>query len=254
MTQPISWPPLVTTAELAALTAGGIDYIRTKNNIIKGLALKLTVNPLGPEVIVFGGGKNMVARAERFLASQAVVPAYVKLTTNRWKFYGLYRATAIKRDKHTITKYRADRLEQNIDGVLFLENVAEPTTDSFDGQYGDAKTRKAVEEAAIKAVWKYLEDNGYTVKDRQSDNCGYDLYAQKGKNFILAEVKGTDSSQPRFLLSRNERAHSETDAGWRLFVVCKARTSPEIMQYTADEMEAAFSFSPKSWECHPKIR
>ncbi|QFH69549.1 DUF3883 domain-containing protein [Enterobacter sp. E76] len=168
----------------------------------------------------------------------------------RWK----YRATAIKRDKHTITKYRADRLEQNIDGVLFLENVAEPTTDSFDGQYGDAKTRKAVEEAAIKAVWKYLEDNGYTVKDRQSDNCGYDLYAQKGKTFILAEVKGTDSSQPRFLLSRNERAHSETDAGWRLFVVCKARTSPEIMQYTADEMEAAFSFSPKSWECHPKIR
>ena len=138
-------------------------------------------------------------------------------------------------------------------GVLFLGNVAEPTADIVGGHYGDAETRKAVEEAAIKVVWKYLEDNGYTVKDRQSDNCGYDLYAQKGKNFILAEVKGTDSSQPRFLLSRNERAHSETDAGWRLFVVCKTRTSPKIRQYTADEMEAAFSFSPKSWECQPKI-
>jgi hypothetical protein len=39
----------ITTAELAALTAGGDDYIRTKNNEVRGLALRLDVNPRAPD-------------------------------------------------------------------------------------------------------------------------------------------------------------------------------------------------------------
>ena len=35
----------ITTAALAALTAGGDDYIRTKGNIVRGLALRLDLNP-----------------------------------------------------------------------------------------------------------------------------------------------------------------------------------------------------------------
>lgn len=50
---------ILTTPELAEKLAGGDSYIRTKNNVVKGLAITTELNPEAPEVIVVGGGPNI---------------------------------------------------------------------------------------------------------------------------------------------------------------------------------------------------
>jgi hypothetical protein len=55
-----SW---ITTAELARRTAGGDDYIRTKDGEIKGLALRLDLNKKAPEIVVVGKGPRIESRA-----------------------------------------------------------------------------------------------------------------------------------------------------------------------------------------------
>jgi len=50
---------ILTTAELAKKLAGGDSYIRTKNNVVKGLAITTELNPEAPEVIVVGNGDRI---------------------------------------------------------------------------------------------------------------------------------------------------------------------------------------------------
>ena len=42
--------------------AGGDSYIRTKNNIVKGLAITTRDNPEAPEIIVVGKGTRVIIR------------------------------------------------------------------------------------------------------------------------------------------------------------------------------------------------
>ena len=109
---------ILTTSELARATAGGDDYIRTKGNVVKGVALRRDLNPDAPDKIVFGKGPRIEARAQRFLDSGVVVPAYIKLGTNAWEYRGHYRATAIRRDSAIIRRYGSRR--RNVAGILFL--------------------------------------------------------------------------------------------------------------------------------------
>ena len=92
---------LLTAAELAQATAGGVNYIRTKKNKVRGLAFKPTFNPHSPKApgesgtIVFGTGKRRTGSAYLFLKSGAAVPTYAKRGTNAWEYFGDYRATKI---------------------------------------------------------------------------------------------------------------------------------------------------------------
>ena len=60
----------------------------------------------------------------------------------------------------------------------------------------DAETRREIELAAVEAVTNALKDSGFTVHDRQRENCGYDLFAVSASQQLLVEVKGTDPPVP----------------------------------------------------------
>lgn len=245
-----AWPRFVTTPELAAITAGGDDYIRTKRNEVKGLALRYNLNPDAPDAVVFGKGPRVQARAELLLRSGAIVPAYVKRQTNEWEYLGQYRATAIRRDESSIQKYGSTRAPGTVGGVLFLESIAEPLVQVSGGGFADPQTRKEIENAAIAFVWQQLKDvEGFTVHDHQRENRGYDLFAKKKTTSLLIEVKGTDASLPRFFLTRNESCCAKTNSNWRLYVVCQARTNPVVFKYTEAEMRESFDLDPLAWEC-----
>ncbi len=243
------WPRFVTTPELAAITAGGDDYIRTKGNEVKGLALRYNLNPDAPDAVVYGKGPRVQARAELLLQTGAVVPAYVKRQTNEWEYLGQYRATAIRRDASAIRKYGYKRVPGTVGGVLFLESVDEPQVQVSSGGFADPQTRKEIESAAIAFVTQQLDGEGFTVHDHQRENRGYDLLAQKRTTSLLVEVKGTDASLPRFFLTRNESRCAKANANWRLYVVCRARTTPVLYKYTDSEMRASFKLDPLAWEC-----
>ena len=244
-------PKVLTTAELAQATAGGDDYIRTKDNEVRGLALRLDLNPDAPDVVVFGKGPRIEARAQRMFESGLAVPAYLKRDTNAWEYLGEYRATALRRDKATIQRYSTHRRSGTVAGVLFLEAVGEPKVQVHGGGFADAETRKEIELAAVAFVTRQLVQHGFQVHDHQRENRGYDLLAVSRTSRLLVEVKGTDSSEPRFFLTRNEFRCSRAEGGWRLFVVCNARSAPLAYEFSGEEMHRRFVLDPLAWECTP---
>lgn len=240
----------ITTQELAKLTAGGDDYIRTKLNVVKGLALRMDLNPDAPDAVVFGKGPRVEGRARLFLESGAVVPAYVKRGVNKWEYLGLFRTTEIRYDKETIEYHLGNRKPEEVAGVLFLASVEEPKIAMIGGGFPDAATRKEIEDAAIKHVTNSLKKDGFQVDDRQNENLGYDLLAIKDTVTRFIEVKGTDNPEPRFFITRNESKFADENSEWFIYIVCMARRSPQLHVFTGREMRQKFSFSPLAWECN----
>lgn len=251
---------ILTTDELAAATAGGYDYIRTKNNVVCGLALvpefnhHAPKNPNEPGVITFGAGPKRIARAKLFAESKIAVPTYIKRGVDRWEYFGNYHAVDIKYDAKTIKDYdwaRPARIPAGeiAAGVLFIEAASSPEIQISGGGFGDPEKRKKVEKAAIDFVTARLIERGFDVHDRQRDNVGYDLLAVKDSGNLFVEVKGTASFQPRFFLSRNESRCSSQHQEWRLFVVSGCDTAPRLHEFTASEMRQKFTFDPLAWEC-----
>ena len=239
----------ITTAQLAAKLAGGDDYIRTKDGVVQGLAIRLDLNPQAPEVIVVGDGPRIRARAQLFMNSGRAVPTYVKRGTNAWEYLGEYRATAFRKDAQTIRRFSETRVVASVAGILFLECIDKVSVGVGGGGFGDPLTRKEVEEAAVRVVTAELNKKGFVVEDRQRENCGYDLLAISPKEILKVEVKGTDSEIPRFFITRNERASAAVDPEWRLAIVTAARRAPVIHFLTAPEAEKLFLFDALAWEC-----
>ncbi|WP_281546966.1 DUF3883 domain-containing protein [Pseudoalteromonas sp. PAR1] len=239
---------ILTTTQLSEKLAGGDSYIRTKNNIVKGLAITTKLNPEAPEIIVVGNGVNIKKRARLFVEQQEYVPVYLKKAANSWKFLGKYKADIFSQDPEVIEKHRKHRTAETVSGILFLSAEDSYEVEVNSSSFPDPLRRKKVELAAIEYVIAHYENQGYSISDRQSDNCGYDLFAEKNKAVVKIEVKGTSLDEQRFFLSRNERAKS-VDPLWRLAIVSNALDTPELSIYSAEEMEKAFNFEPLCWEC-----
>lgn len=113
---------ILTTQELAQELAGGYSYIRTRNLDVKGLALRRDLNPDAPNTIIVGKGPVIERNAKLFLNSKKFVPTYIKNETNSWSYIGEYKAVSYSTDKATINKYRYNRNEIDVAGILFLES------------------------------------------------------------------------------------------------------------------------------------
>jgi hypothetical protein len=245
------FPEFADTKLLAHLLAGGDDYIRTKNNVVKGLALTRRLNPDAPEVVVFGKGPRIVARAKRFLESGVAVPAYIKRHVDRWQYLGQYRAIEIRTDALALSHFGRTRPPGSVAGALVLERADTEGVRVSGGAFPDSKTRDAIEAAAVNFVLAELSRRKYAVEDCQRENRGYDLLATKRGSRILVEVKGTDSAHPQFFLTRNEDKVGALETEWRLFVVCEARTTPSLHEYTYPAMLRKFDRQPLAWQCLP---
>lgn len=239
---------VLTTKELALKLAGGDSYIRTKNNIVKGLAITTDKNPEAPEIIVVGIGPKIIANAKLFLEQQQYVPIYVKQAVKEWKYLGHYKADSYSQDIDVIEKHRKHRPISDVNGILFLSSNDDLKVEVTSPSFPDQEIRKKIEISAVDFVTSYYERLGFRVIDRQKDNCGYDLLVEKSKETLKIEVKGTSLSKQRFFLSRNEKAKS-ADPLWRLAIVIKALSNPELEIFNTTQMENRFNFEALSWEC-----
>jgi hypothetical protein len=238
----------LTTRELAIELAGGDTFIRTKSNVVKGLAITTEKNPEAPDIIVVGKGVRIVANAKLFLQQQHYVPVYVKQAVNAWKYLGDYKADHYSRDTKVIEKHRKHRPNESVDGILFLSSSDNLIIDVSSPSFPDIETRKRIEVLAVYHVTDHFEKMGYRVTDRQKDNCGYDLLIEKEDAALKIEVKGTSGVEKRFFLSRNER-YKSADPLWRLAIVTGALSNPSIDIFTSWEMDSIFNFNALCWEC-----
>ncbi|EHR5321650.1 DUF3883 domain-containing protein [Vibrio parahaemolyticus] len=113
--------------------------------------------------------------------------------------------------------------------------------------FPDPERRKLVEEAAIRQATTYLSDLGYTIVDRQKDNCGYDLLAKNLNDELHVEVKGTSNTEPKFFISRNEYGYMQNPK-WRLIIVSNALAKPALRMMNGKEVRKAFNFEPLTYE------
>lgn len=113
---------ILTTDELAAVTAGGDSFIRTKNRKVMGLAVTMDLNPEAPDIIVVGNGPNRIKSSHWFVQMADYVPLYIKQGTKKWAFIGLYKADCFDQRLETIEKYRHHRRLDDVSGILFLSS------------------------------------------------------------------------------------------------------------------------------------
>lgn len=127
----------------------------------------------------------------------------------------------------------------------------------------DAKRRKMIEEAGVKAATDHFP--AWTCESKEAEKCGYDLlftHKQTGEVMHI-EVKGTTMDAPCFFLTEKERAYAEKMSGndkrtrrskagnwrpvWRLAVVSDALANPKVHIYQFDEMKREFELAPYAW-------
>lgn len=245
-----NFPDLIDGPTLVKLLAGGDDYIRTFGNEVKGLALNPRKNPAAPEVVIVGKGPKIMARARRFVESQAEVPVYIKVETGVWSFTGIYRAIEYSTDTADIATHGASRAPGSVSGILFLERCDSTDGEVVGGGFADPEARKETENAAVDYVKELLVAEGYAVRSVERENLGYDLHATRDDGCLLVEVKGTNFPVPRYFISRRENNCGQREVDWRLFVVTAARCpSRALHRYTYTQARAAFDFDPMIWKC-----
>lgn len=116
------------------------------------------------------------------------------------------------------------------------------------GICGDQERRKQVEDAAVKFVRAHFGDS-YHFKDRQKDNCGFDLlftHKKTGREHHV-EVKGTALLEPHFFISRNELAYARQSSQWELAMVTDALGEPQLSLMDYDKASATFEWQPVAW-------
>ena len=114
-----------TTEEVATKTAGGDSYIRTKNNVVRGLAITLEKNPKAPDTIIVGDGVRIIKNAELLAKTITPVKTFVKNDTNKWEYVGRNKVRKYSKSREVIEKYREHRLSKNVTGILFLEKKSD---------------------------------------------------------------------------------------------------------------------------------
>ncbi len=112
---------MFTAKEVSAQTAGGDSYIRTKNNVVRGLAITLEKNPEAPDIIIVGDGARIKENAELFKQTITPVKTFIKHDTDKWEYVGRYKVKYYSKSNADIEKYRKHRPRNRVTGILFLE-------------------------------------------------------------------------------------------------------------------------------------
>jgi hypothetical protein len=116
------------------------------------------------------------------------------------------------------------------------------------GGFGDAKTNKLIEKAAIRNVTQLLKRRGFRVRSRENERVGYDLDATKGRTDLHVEVKGVAGQGMQFLITQAEVAKAASDRAFRLMVVTEARTrSARVQEFQGQDLKRRFALTPVAY-------
>jgi len=110
--------------------------------------------------------------------------------------------------------------------------------------FGDPVENKLVEAAAIRAVKKSYEQEGWLVRSVEREKCGFDLQCSKDGLFEDVEVKGSRSPEVCFIITAGEVRQAKNNVRFFLMVVTSAlSTVPKITKYSGEEFFRRFKIS-----------
>ncbi|MBN1448337.1 MAG: DUF3883 domain-containing protein [Bacteroidetes bacterium] len=148
--------------------------------------------------------------------------------------------------------YEGDEAEEgdgdNSEDEDFEEEIELDALDEIGKTFSNPEHNREVERAAVEFVTRRLESEGWTVRSREQDGCGYDLHCSDGDREIHVEVKGTSGPDQRFILTEKEFELALDDDDFELHLVTGALTeSPMLHVYTGEQLEDFFDFRALQW-------
>ena len=163
------------------------------------------------------------------------------------------------RDKGFPLDDQGTRFSYTLSSSAAVQIDPDETPHIFPGDYMKRSPVYYLRGNGDKQSWR--EDLAYEVDDRQKDNCGFDLLVRPARNpkaELHIEVKGTQNSEPHFLMSRREYAYMLANPNrWRLAMVTKALSvTPELKVMDASEARQHFFWEEFAWHAtsKPKTR
>ena len=143
---------------------------------------------------------------------------------------------------------RSDQLIPVTEELLRKGQVQERTEESSQKQagagFGTPAENKEVEEAAIRTVRKHYADDGWEVRSRERDKCGFDLECRKNRAVENVEVKGVRGTEQSFLITAGEVEQARSNRNFVLVVVTSALSaSPVMARYSGPEFCQRFELS-----------
>src|SRR5262249_2095821 len=111
--------------------------------------------------------------------------------------------------------------------------------------FGDPAENRFVEAAAIRAVVKDYEGDGWSVRSVERDKCGFDLQCSKGGVIEQVEVEGVGGAGLCFIITAGGVKQARENAKFFLVVVTSALSaSPKLTKFSGAEHVAARSRHP----------
>lgn len=156
-------------------------------------------------------------------------------------------AAAIPRSKATVPEVYADRLwklvhEKPVEASVMI------TDETGGAGFGDLKTNKLVEQAAVRKVKGLVKRKGYSIVSKERDKKGYDLEAKKGRSVLHIEVKGVSGTKLCFPTTKQEVERAGKDPAFRLMVVTEARTKrAKLHDFKGVKLKQLFQLTPLSF-------
>lgn len=116
------------------------------------------------------------------------------------------------------------------------------------GGYGNNAVHNAeVEEAAILAVTKEYQSDGWDVVSVELNKCGYDLRCRKGNHEENVEVKGNSGLGDTFILTAGEVRQVKENERFVICLVRNALSKPIISKYTGKKFLEKFDLKPTQY-------
>jgi hypothetical protein len=110
--------------------------------------------------------------------------------------------------------------------------------------FGDPTENKLVENAAVQAVTKDYERDGWLVRSVERDKCGFDLECSKEGEIEHVEVKGVRGTDQSFIITSGEVRQAEMNPNFVLTVVTEALSpSPKLTKHSGAEFGRRFDLS-----------
>jgi hypothetical protein len=121
------------------------------------------------------------------------------------------------------------------------------------GGFGSFENNRAVEHAAVDHVTASLKKEGWTVRNVEARQCGFDLLCRRLNEELHVEVKGASGPEQRFIITTGEVSCAEGDSLFRLRVVTEACSPfPKMFSYSGQRFLKAFSLEPLQYKALPK--
>lgn len=163
--------------------------------------------------------------------------------SNRSHFQSLKRDHDLLVTKDEKGSYLFDRVHLGLSS--WTETVSGMSPQPNGAGFGDPVTYELVWKAAVAAVTNHYRKSGWTVRNVEKENRGYDLECRKGRIVERAEVKGVSGTEPNVMITANELRFAQTHPEFVLYVVTSALTPSSTMnRYARDEFKQLFEVVP----------